>query len=91
VVNFVVGDQIDVTLFELAEFSVVGSLGVFIDGVVFKDNDSEFEFFFIFFRFFNGFRLVSERIQKVNRRSSTFRGSFRGSFFSRFLIFRRLR
>jgi len=66
VVDFVVSDEVNVTLFELTEFGIIGSLSVFINGIVFKDNHSQIEIIRIGFRFRNRFGLVSEGIKKVN-------------------------
>jgi len=66
VVDFVVSDEVNVTLFELTEFGVIGSLSVFINGIVFKHNHSQIEIIRIGFRFRNRFGLVSEGIKKVN-------------------------
>jgi len=40
VVSFVTSNKVHVTLFELTKFSVFGSLNVFVNGVVLKDNNS---------------------------------------------------
>lgn len=40
VVSFITSNKVHVTLFELTKFSVFGSLNVFVNGVVLKDNNS---------------------------------------------------
>lgn len=47
VVSFVTSNKVHVTLFELTKFSVFGSLNVFVNGVVLKDNNSAREVSFL--------------------------------------------